>query len=690
METEDRVPAGRRGAAARTARGSPSGCRDGPLRPFLLVHGLASNARLWDGVGRRLAAAGHAVAAVDLRGHGRSEAPARPATTPTPAPTTSPPLAEELGFTGGRAPVVAGQSWGGNVVLSLAAAARRRRRASAAWTAAGSGPSAARSRRSRTCWAALAPPAFEGRPVRRPPRPDHGRAPGLAGRGRRRDAGRTCASCPTAASRTGSHPRAPPRDPAVDVPGRPPRRWYPLVRVPVLLVPGGRRRRRAGPVGRSARRRADVAEAAGAAAGRRACSWYVGADHDLHAQHPGRLAADLLALAADAEPDADVEAHGWPGRHGMGDARRHGLRRDRADDGQGAPRGARAASGEGRPCCSTRRSGSSSTPTTSSAGTCAYFAQSVGRRVEVARLAPGGRADRWSGSSRWRCSRAPRGRSPGPAARPTRCAAGGARPCRPRWPASPSAAARSCFGSAAALHARARTRCRSTRSTRSATTRAWVPGSTCSAGSPACGPPSSRTTTTTRAVTTTPGSATSARSGWPRLEGELPDDVGVLGVDEHTALLVDLEARTARVAGNGVVTVRRRAVDDVRRRRGRRAGRARRVLRGEGSAGRRRTPLPAPRRGCRRAATPTAPPSLRAEADGRAARRSTPRWPRATSTAAWPPSWTSTGRSSRGRRTRDVDDADHGPPDAARHDRHVGRAGAGRRPRPARRRWARS
>jgi cyanophycinase-like exopeptidase len=43
-----------------------------------------------------------------------------------------------------------------------------------------------------------------------------------------------------------------------------------------------------------------------------------------------------------------------------------------------------------------------------------------------------------------------------------------------------------------------------------------------------------------------------------RLEGELPDEVGVLGVDEHTALVLDLRARTARVTGNGVVTLRRR------------------------------------------------------------------------------------------------------------------------------------
>ncbi|MGW7595799.1 alpha/beta hydrolase, partial [Streptomyces rubiginosohelvolus] len=41
--------------------------------PFLLVHGMASSARLWDEVADHLAAAGHAVYAVDLRGHGDSD-----------------------------------------------------------------------------------------------------------------------------------------------------------------------------------------------------------------------------------------------------------------------------------------------------------------------------------------------------------------------------------------------------------------------------------------------------------------------------------------------------------------------------------------------------------------------------------------------------------------------------------------
>jgi cyanophycinase-like exopeptidase len=42
------------------------------------------------------------------------------------------------------------------------------------------------------------------------------------------------------------------------------------------------------------------------------------------------------------------------------------------------------------------------------------------------------------------------------------------------------------------------------------------------------------------------------------LEQRLPDDVGVLGVDEHTAALLDVEARVLTVAGSGRVTVRRR------------------------------------------------------------------------------------------------------------------------------------
>jgi hypothetical protein len=67
-----RAGVGRR--APRRALGS-AGHDERRSVPFLLVHGLASNARLWDGVAQHLAQRGHRVVAVDQRGHGRSSKP---------------------------------------------------------------------------------------------------------------------------------------------------------------------------------------------------------------------------------------------------------------------------------------------------------------------------------------------------------------------------------------------------------------------------------------------------------------------------------------------------------------------------------------------------------------------------------------------------------------------------------------
>ncbi len=47
------------------------------------------------------------------------------------------------------------------------------------------------------------------------------------------------------------------------------------------------------------------------------------------------------------------------------------------------------------------------------------------------------------------------------------------------------------------------------------------------------------------------------------LEATLPEGTGVLGVDEHTALRIDLETRLARVEGVGSVTVRHRGAETV-------------------------------------------------------------------------------------------------------------------------------
>jgi len=43
-----------------------------------------------------------------------------------------------------------------------------------------------------------------------------------------------------------------------------------------------------------------------------------------------------------------------------------------------------------------------------------------------------------------------------------------------------------------------------------------------------------------------------------QMEQMLPDDTFIIGVDEHTAVTLDLDATTATVSGNGTMTIRRR------------------------------------------------------------------------------------------------------------------------------------
>jgi pimeloyl-ACP methyl ester carboxylesterase len=83
---------------------------------LVLVHGLASNARLWDGVGAALATRGWHAVAVDQRGHGQSDRPDHGYDFAT--------ICEDLltviDHHGLTRPLVVGQSWGGNVVVELA------------------------------------------------------------------------------------------------------------------------------------------------------------------------------------------------------------------------------------------------------------------------------------------------------------------------------------------------------------------------------------------------------------------------------------------------------------------------------------------------------------------------------------------------------------------------------------------
>lgn len=89
----------------------------GEKRPFVLLHGLASNARLWDQVARALNANGHAVVAVDQRGHGLSDKPS----SGYDFASVSADLAALLDALQLTQPILVGQSWGGNVVLDFGA-----------------------------------------------------------------------------------------------------------------------------------------------------------------------------------------------------------------------------------------------------------------------------------------------------------------------------------------------------------------------------------------------------------------------------------------------------------------------------------------------------------------------------------------------------------------------------------------
>jgi pimeloyl-ACP methyl ester carboxylesterase len=89
----------------------------GSGQAVVLLHGLASNARIWDGVASRLAGAGHRVVALDQRGHGASEQPG----SGYDFATLGRDLSAALAALGIERPVLAGHSWGANVALQFAA-----------------------------------------------------------------------------------------------------------------------------------------------------------------------------------------------------------------------------------------------------------------------------------------------------------------------------------------------------------------------------------------------------------------------------------------------------------------------------------------------------------------------------------------------------------------------------------------
>jgi pimeloyl-ACP methyl ester carboxylesterase len=92
----------------------------------LLIHGLASNGRLWEEVAEELNNRGRAVAVLDLRGHGVSEQCNYGFTIDELAADVCVVLSElaRRGDIWAR-PIVAGQSLGGNIALAVAASGRQ-------------------------------------------------------------------------------------------------------------------------------------------------------------------------------------------------------------------------------------------------------------------------------------------------------------------------------------------------------------------------------------------------------------------------------------------------------------------------------------------------------------------------------------------------------------------------------------
>ena len=253
--------------------------------PFLLVHGLASNARTWDGVAAALVADGHPVVSVDLRGHGRSSKPDGPYDVPTVADD----LAVLIEWLEIKRPVVAGQSWGGNVVLELAA----RHPGATRGIVCVDGGWLELSRDFvdwEACRAALAPPRLAGRRVEeveghvRSAHPDWPESSirGTLANFEVRDDGTV------APWLTFDHHITVLRG----LWAHDPSQRYPGLAVPVLLAPAD-----GGETDWTRRKRRDV-ETAAAMIRHARVRWFVG-DHDIHAQHPDELSSVMHAMTTD-------------------------------------------------------------------------------------------------------------------------------------------------------------------------------------------------------------------------------------------------------------------------------------------------------------------------------------------------------------------------------------------------------
>ena len=260
------------------------------LRPHLLVHGLASNARLWDGVAATLAATGRRAVAVDLRGHGLSDKPDDGYDMASVADD----VAALIAALGWDRPVVSGQSWGANVVLELAA---RHPAVAGAVVCVDGGTIrlAERFADFEACWSVLAPPRF---------RPDLTRADLEAGMRSRNghwpDSGILGALACFEDQPDGTVRPFLTRDRhrmiLAGLFDHDPHTGLDRVAVPVLFVPAD-----TGEQAWTTDKRAAV-DAAVARLRDGRVRWFSPADHDVHAQYPTEVAQLLTELADELGP----------------------------------------------------------------------------------------------------------------------------------------------------------------------------------------------------------------------------------------------------------------------------------------------------------------------------------------------------------------------------------------------------
>lgn len=249
---------------------------DGPAT-VVLVHGLASTAQLWGGVAADLAASGVRAVRLDLRGHGASDAPEDGYDTATAASD----VVTVLRALDPGPVVLAGQSWGGNVVLRVAAQhpdlVRGLALVDGGWIRlAGRFPDWP------TALAALTPPDIDGWPLQR-------FAQVVAASLADFPAGAVEAAMSVVrVEADGTIRRRLPVERHVQILASmwqdDPRTSYPLVQAPTLLLPATD-----GEVS------PEVLEAARLLP-HATLRPYLGAHHDLHLQRPAEVAADLRSL----------------------------------------------------------------------------------------------------------------------------------------------------------------------------------------------------------------------------------------------------------------------------------------------------------------------------------------------------------------------------------------------------------